>query len=177
MKTVFEVMFYTGVLYALVSFVLGEIFHFADFHMHMDLDGDMSSFSVSPIKPITIAGFVTVFGGIGLMCLKLGKGTIFAVLVAAASALVASSLIYFLVVVPLYKAQNTSAPSKKDLIGLTAKVTSCIAQNGFGKISYSINGNIYNAPAKHINKSFIDSGEEVIIIAIEKNVFYVDLIN
>jgi membrane protein implicated in regulation of membrane protease activity len=75
--------------------------------------------------------------------------------------------------VPLYKAQNTSDVSQKKLIGMRAKVISAIIEDGYGMISYVVNGKRYNAPAQHISKQAIAQGEEVSIYEIKDNLFYV----
>ena len=88
-----------------------------------------------------------------------------------------SFVLYKFIVVPLYKAQNTSSVSQDKLIGMKAIVISPILENGFGVISYVVNGSKYNAPAQHINKKSVLQGEEVIIYEIKNNIFYVEPLN
>lgn len=169
MFLVYKITFITGVLYAVATLILGHLFDSLDF----DGDVDFSILSFIPIKPVTIVTFITVFGGVGIMTTLNGFSTIAALIISLAIAYTTTFLIYKLIVLPLFKAQNTSAASQKDLIGMTAKVSSKILENAFGQITYSNKGNTYSSPAKSIENKAIEAGTEVVIISIENNVFYV----
>lgn len=195
MIKVFQICFATGAIFTVVSFVLGQLTHFIGMDSHMDVgsgghadisggghidtvvdghvDAQLPFFPVSPLKPIVIASFVTVFGGIGMICQILHYSTLMSVLVALFTAFATSSLLYSFIVVPLYKAQNTSAVSQKALIGAIAKTTLPIKTKQYGKITYCINGNTYSAPALSVDKKDIEMGAHVVIIDIKKNTFYV----
>lgn len=176
MLTVYQIAFYTGILYAVVGFILGELFNFANLHIDAHIDGDIPFFSVSPLKPSTIAAFITVFGGVGILGTKLGKGAVLTLIGAVVIAFIAASLIYFLIIVPLYKAQNTAITDHQKIKGLSAVVTSPILENGYGEISYTVNQNEFTSPAKYIGKTYLGAGKEVFIVYIEDNVFYVDTV-
>lgn len=172
---IYKIIFATGVLYAVVSFLLGQLFDFNHIQLHVHLDGEMPLFGgISPIKPITIVTFITVFGGVGLMISDVGFSNIVSLLISFIAALITSFLMFRLIVIPLYKHQNTSVSSQKDLIGTSATVVSTIFKDGFGEIKYVKNKNTYSAPAKHISNKTIGSGEQVFIVKIEDNIFYVD---
>lgn len=191
MLKLFQVCFYTGALYTIISFVLGQLLDFAgvggdvDADMDMDLDidvdadtaidvdGNLPGTVISPLKPITIASFVTVFGGVGMIFLRYGHGILIATAAAAITAFTISFLLYRFLVVPLYRAQNTSAVSQKDLIGSMAKAALHMEGSKFGKINYTVEGNTYSAPAKSIDGAAIAKGVPVVIINIQKNIFYV----
>lgn len=193
MLKVFQVCFATGVLFSVLSFIMGRISNFAhmgvDTEIDVDVDTDMSvdgdtglsaptsaeapEISVSPLKPIVITTFVTVFGGIGMICTILGLTQASAAVIALISGAAAAFLLYRFIIVPLYRAQNTSARSQKELRGALAKVTLAIKGSMFGKISYTIGGNTYSAPARSIDGEDIERGIPVVIINIEKNTFYV----
>ncbi|MDR3239672.1 MAG: hypothetical protein LBT44_06245 [Clostridiales bacterium] len=161
--------FGVGTGYAIISFLLGEIIHIFDFDAEIDLFGGL----VSPFKPSVIAAFVTVFGGVGLILS--GRLGIFTALgLAALSGMAVSFLMYRYIIVPLYRAQNTSAIEKQGFIGLPAKVTERIPQGQYGKITYYANGNTYSAPAKSQDGSEIGRNEPVVIVCIEKNTYYVE---
>lgn len=170
MITIYKITFITGLLYAGVSLILGHLFDSMDF----DGDVDIPLFTILPVKPITIVTFITVFGGVGIMCNNRGMSSLFTLLIALLSAYLVSFLVYRFVVVPLYKAQNTSAASQKEIIGLDARVKSSIMENGFGQISYVSKGNTYDSPAKHIKGEFIEVGTEVFIVDIKDHVYYVE---
>lgn len=191
----FQVCFVTGALFTAVSFVLGQVTHFVgmDAHAgHMDVGGhtDMTAdghldsqvdvhvpflqgLPISPLKPVIIASFITVFGGVGIICLQKNYSSILALFIAIAAAFAVSALIYAFILVPLYKAQSTSAVSQKELIGSIAKAVLNMNGNTYGKITYSASGNTYSAPAKSIDGREIGSGANVVIIDIKKNTFLV----
>jgi membrane protein implicated in regulation of membrane protease activity len=193
---VFQVCFATGVLFSILSFIMGRISDFDHMGVDTDIDNDIDTdFStdtdfdvdtdmsveveavpelpVSPLKPIVITAFVTVFGGIGMICTIKGYSQAAAVVIALISGAAAAFLLYRFIIVPLYRAQNTSAISQKQLRGALAKVSLAINGNLFGKITYTVSGNSYSAPARSIDGEDIERGVPVVIISIEKNTCYV----
>jgi membrane protein implicated in regulation of membrane protease activity len=190
MEQVYTIVFWVGVIYTVVTFLMGGLFGLfhidgnVDTHIdcnigthaggHVDLSGASPTFTIFPLKPITIVSFLTVFGGIGMIGTshKIGAAVLFAV--ALISGFIVSFILYKFIVVPLYKAQNTSAFSRKSLVGIKAKVISPIYEKGFGTIAYVVNSKKYNAPAQHVGGMAIAQGEEVIIYEIKDNVFYVE---
>lgn len=171
-KAIFAISFWTGVIMTVVSFVLGRIFDFFDIDGDIDIQGHMSFMTVSPLKPIVILTFITVFGGAGLMSME-RWGSISSLFIALAAAFLVSFAVYRFIVVPLYRAQNTSAISQKELIGREANVALGMEGESFGKIIYIVNGNTYTSPAKSIDGAKISRGEKVVIEKIENNVFWV----
>lgn len=197
MLKLFQVCFYTGVLYTVISFVLGNLLDFAgvggdvDIDMDIDVDvgsgidlevgsdiqgvghSDMPGATISPLKPVTIAAFITVFGGVGMIFLKSGYSAVIAVVAAMCLGLAVSYLLYRLIIVPLTRAQNTSAVPQAELVGSLAYATLNMKDKEYGKIHYSVGGNTYSAPAKSIDGKMIAKGAPVVIIDINKNTFYV----
>ncbi len=197
MEQVYTIVFWVGVLYTVVTFLMGGLFGLVhldghidthvDTHIdthfdiqcdtHIDTAGVSPTFTIFPLKPITIVSFLTVFGGIGMMGTNNGLNAVLLFMVALASGLITAFILYKFIVVPLYKAQNTSAFSRNKLIGMQAKVISPIMEQGFGTIAYVVNGRKYNAPAQHVGKKAVAQGEEVIIYEINNNTFYVQPLN
>lgn len=177
MVFVFEVCFYAGLLLILISFVLGE---FLDFFGVDGLDFDGFDLNlILPLSPMLLILLMTVFGGTGLTLhrsqLKLPSVVI--VLLSLATGYVVAMLINRFVVIPLKRAENTSAVPQEELIGQSGVVTEKIHKNRFGEIKYVINGSTYLAPAKATTEEEILVGEEVTICWIEDHVFYVKHIN
>ncbi len=179
MFRLFQIAFWVGVLFTFATFILGQLFDLGDFdgdidfESDFDFDADVPGYAISPLKPIVITSFVTVFGGVGLILLNRGMESPIAAFIAVAAATTVSWLLYNLVVVPLHKAQNTSAISQAALIGREAKATLNMSKDSFGNIVYAVGGNTYSSPAKTLEEEIIHKGEEVIIKKIEKNIFYV----
>lgn len=186
---VYWLIFWVGVIYTVVTFLLGGLSGFIhldthfDTHFHCDLDTNMDgydispTFAVSPLKPITIVAFITVFGGVGVMGSKHGLNPIITFLIAIILGFLVAFLIYKFLLIPLYKAQNTSAIYQKQLVGVKGRVVTPIIKGGFGTISYIVNGSTYNAPAQHVTKEAIPQGAEILIFKIEQNIFYVEPLN
>ncbi|WP_040214734.1 NfeD family protein [Clostridium polynesiense] len=167
MRSVYYLFFCIGVVYTIITFVLGGIFDSFDISGEGSFEGVLSS-----LKPSVIISFCTIFGGIGLMTLNklpwyLGLS------ISLLSAFLTAYIINKFIIVPLYKSQNTSAGEKAEFIGREALVISPILEKSYGTISYSYKGNTYTSPAKSIEGERIDQGLTVIIIKIEDNLCYV----
>jgi len=170
MQTVFIVCFGVGVGYALIGFILGEVL--GVIHLDSAIHVDGGDAIVSPLKPVLLAVFLIVFGGLGLLLLpKLFFGL--TLVAAALCGLAASFLFYRFILVPMYKAQNTSTPEIQSLVGHAAKVTELIPQGKYGKITYYVNGNTYSAPAKSDSGDEIKRDTPVEIMYIENHTYYV----
>ncbi|WP_026881692.1 hypothetical protein [Clostridium akagii] len=183
MEHAYIILFLVGVIYTVITFLLGgffDIIHIGgDLTAHIDGGigsghGGSDGGSISPLKPITIVSFVTVFGGIGIIGTSHGINPIITFIVAFLIGLVISFSIFRFVIVPLSKAQNTSAVYQDKLIGMQAVVISKIMENGFGTIGYVVNGTKYNAPAQHVSKKSVEQGEKVLIYLIKDKIFYVE---
>lgn len=170
----FQICFLTGTAYTVISFLMGQLFDFVDIDGDVDFDGDVTGVNVSPLKPIIIVAFITVFGGIGIISVKAGLTAAYALLISVCSGLFIAYIIYRYIVIPLYKAQNTSAASQTELIGHRAKMKLGTKGDNFGRVIYVVNGNTYTAPAKSLDGKEINKDEDVIIVEIRKNVFFVD---
>jgi membrane protein implicated in regulation of membrane protease activity len=168
MNIVFWVFFGVGIGFTVISFLLGEVFNLTDFDFDLDFAG-----TVSPLKSSVISAFVTVFGGSGLLLSRTHIPIYGIIPLAGLLGVAVAFLIYRFVVVPLSKAQNTSAVEIQSLVGHKAKVTEKIFQGGFGQITYYVNGNTYNSPAKAENGGEIQRGAGVEIIYIQDNTYFV----
>lgn len=173
MEFVFQVCFFTGIGLTLVSVILG---HFFDI---VGVDGlDLGHISLDigiPLSPMVYVLFATVFGGMGLILLRVCPWIPVAGIVVISFLVAAIISIGFFkgIIVPLKKAQNTSAPAQEELIGVLAKVQESIPAQGYGEIAYVVNGNSFIAPAKTTDGHEIKKGTEVSICWIEQYVFYV----
>lgn len=130
--------------------------------------------TIFPVKPITVMSFLTVFGGVGIIGLNHGLAVVWAASIAFVAGLSVSMALFRWVVTPLYRAQNTTTVSQKDLIGLPATVTLDITGQRFGSIRYVVKGSTCTAPAKSLHETTIKAGEEVMIVRIDQNIFWVE---
>lgn len=177
MLTVFQVCFFVGIAIILVGFLIGNL---TDGLGTDGLNLDFIGFDLMlPLSPLLVFLFLTVFGGTGIILYK-QENSLSIVVITIISMVLGSGVSYLinrLVILPLKKAQNTSAPEMEELIGLEAEVTETIQKNGFGEITYVINGNTYKSPAKGSEEEFIKAGSKVAICWIKEHVFYVTKIN
>jgi membrane protein implicated in regulation of membrane protease activity len=163
LNVIFFICLGVGAGFVVITALLGQI------GGALDIDGA----AASPFKPILIAFFLTVFGGLGLIFTPIFPMAWMAISIAAAGGLGLSWLIYRFVVVPLYRWQNTSAHERQSIIGVTAKVTEHIPQGGFGKITYTYEDKIMSGPAKSEDGNEIARNTVVEIMYIEKNTYHV----
>jgi membrane protein implicated in regulation of membrane protease activity len=153
-----------GAGFILISLFVGEF---------MEFEG---ASPLSILKPMLIAIFLVVTGGLGLLLTPnfewLGGGGL-VLFISVISGLAVAGLVNRFVIIPMHRAQNTSAFNIQDTIGTAAEVISPIPQGGYGKIKYSISGSIVTSPAKSEDGNAISTGENVEIIYIEKNTYFV----
>lgn len=173
MELLFTVCFLVGIGLTLLSVILGHIFDI------FGVDGlDIGNVSIDiglPTSPMVYVLWVTVFGGVGMILQRVASSlpTTLICIIAVAVAVIIAAGFYRGILIPLRKAQNTSAPAQEELIGVLAKVQESIPEKGYGEITYVVNGNSYMAPAKTTDGHGIAKGAEVSICWVEQYVFYV----
>lgn len=167
-KTLYTICLSIGVVYSVLSVLLGGIFDI------FNLDGNFDFPFASFLRPIIIVTFLTIFGGVGFLTYD----SFFMVSLAFAflSGLIASFIMWKFILIPLQKAENTSSAKREELIGIEAVVLETIPVKGVGAITYSINGNKYSSPAKSVDDDKIPRFEKVLIVRIENSTFYVSAI-
>ena len=195
MLKVFEICFGTGAIFTVISFLLGHVLHIGHTDVgnadvggidaNLDTSIDLSSGDAgielgghsdgffTALKPTIILSFITTFGGIGIISLRNGFSNAISTAIAILIAFIISFSINRFIIVPLNKAQNTSAISQKKLKGNLGKLAVGISGNGFGRVNYTVGGNSYNSPAKSYDGKDIEKGSDVMIIEIKNRVFYV----
>ncbi len=152
-------------------------------HLNSDNAGPGEAHSVSSglvslvsilINPMVAVSFLTVFGGFGILGVKvLGWGAVVVFVFSLLSAVSTSAFLYNFIVKPIYRSENTSNVSREKLIGVPAEVTTDILELGYGTIQYTVNSLKYTGPAKHFEGKAVKQGEKVFICKIENNTFYV----
>jgi len=128
------------------------------------------------LQPKLIAVFLMVTGGLGIMLSNRIDGifsTGIVLTISVLSGLLIAGIINRFIIVPLIKAQNTSAFNKQATIGTVAKIISPIPVGGYGKIRYSVSGSTVTSPAKSEDGGGIKNGEEVAIVYIEGGTYFV----
>lgn len=124
------------------------------------------------LKPNLIILFCTLFGGFGLIFVNNGISPPLAAFPAGLIGLVGAAIINKFLI-KLLKNQSTVATSQRDLIGHLGKAALNMQGEQVGYIIYAVNGNTYQSPAKSFEKTPIKIGEDIIIVDIKDNLFYV----
>lgn len=178
-----------GVFYALLVMIAGGL-HSIHLPIHVDLShlpihlpgvpdvhtGDVASHDVSilSLSPISIAAFITSFGGIGIIATQ-GFGAsgtsslLWAIFGSILVAIVSHFAFFYLFVAP----QASSAVRTSDVIGLTAEVTAPIPGSSVGEIAFVAMGERHTATARSQDGSPISRGSLVTIAGLAGTVMIV----
>ena len=105
----------------------------------------------SPLSPVSLALFVTTFGGIGLLLKKFGSPLIVQIPVAAASGIVMGGLISYVFYKIMQVTDGSSQPRPGEEIGVEAEVTVPIPNDGLGEIAYVLRGTRFTNPARTVD--------------------------
>ena len=146
-----------------------------DFHIdHGDFSFDHGSVDVSPLSPITIASFVTSFGGLGLIGtqLLLLADRISLFFAAAGASLIAGGMFLFYSRV-LVAGQGSSHVRLAELGGKSAEVIIPIPQNGLGQVAFVARGARTTWGARSIDGEAIPRGTVVTIEAVTSSTIIV----
>lgn len=161
-----------GVLYALVSVLLGDVVSEA-------LNGalDFLSFDGYPwIEPTTLVGSIAVFGGAGLLLSEYtGFGTAAIIVAALVTGVAAGACIYFWYVKPIKRSENSTAYSLQDFTGALAEVVTSIPALGYGEVLVKAGAGITNQIAASFDGSAIPGGSKVVVVEVKDNTLRVAL--
>ena len=173
METLFTSCFIIGVVITVLSFIVGSAFDIAGVD---GIDLDVAGVDINvPLSPVVYLSFLTVFGATGMILTNSSDfSKVVILLISAGAGIVVATVLYKGIVLPLKRAQNTSAPDREELIGLEAEVNETILPGRFGEIRYTIHGNSFTSPAKCVNEELkLKEGTKVSICIIKDDVYYV----
>lgn len=163
-----------GVFYALFVMISGGLhaihvpalhFDLSGIHLpgggaHVDVGGAPDhEVHLLSLSPISIASFVTAFGGIGLIATQGygasgGASLLWAIGGSIIIALASHFLVFYLFIAP----QASSEVKQNTLIGMTAEVTAPIPGNSVGEIAYVAMGERYTSTARAADGQDIPRG-------------------
>jgi membrane protein implicated in regulation of membrane protease activity len=128
---------------------------------------DAPDVPASPISPITIASFITVFGGLGVLCIQLFETTPgVSLIVATIGGLGASGVMYLFYSQFLIRSQGSSELRRGELIGMHAQVTVPIGESTTGQVAYRTKAGRMNSMARSLDNRPIARGEFVEIVRV-----------
>lgn len=111
---------------------------------------------IAPLSPATIAMFMTVFGGVGIILTSMFKlGLFLSLPISLGAGALAAALIFLLFYHLFTKMQASSETRMADVIGLLGEVTIPIPAAGVGEVAYTSRGSRLVSPAR------TETGEEI----------------
>jgi membrane protein implicated in regulation of membrane protease activity len=126
---------------------------------------DTPDVSVSPLSPITIASFVTSFGGIGVLAIQFfNVDPRISLLWATGGALLISALMFLFYSQVLIRAQGSSQVSAREILGLPAEVTVPIGEASPGQVTYVTKAGRMSSIARSADGQPISRGQLVEIV-------------
>ncbi len=180
MLTAFQVCFWLGVVVTVVNAVLGAFFDVMDFGLDLDFDFDLGDLhfdlgNLLPLTPSLFFLFLTVFGGVGMLGYTRLPLPLLLVL-AICGGLLLSGLVNHFIVAPLRRISAKESGEQADFVGLPAQVSERIFENGYGRITFTFDGNIITAPAKTSDGAAMETGAQVVVLEIKDQVYIVELL-
>lgn len=181
---VYGICLVVGLLFALVSAVVGHLFggdHGGEVgtggHAEAGFD-DAGIPTISFFSPTVLASFVTAFGAFGLIFTRIEATK--SVWVSAPLAVVgglgiAGITLWFFNKV-FQKTQSSSESRLSTVVGMTASVITPIPENGVGEIAYVQASSRYTAPARAEGNVAIPAGQPVRITRVVGTQFYVEVL-
>ena len=198
LNCVYFFLFALGVGYAIIAAVMGGLSHVdlpgvdidipgIDLHpgeadIHLDIpfvhdishDVDHPEVGLSPISPITIATFITTFGGVGLIVNNLTSlSPVLGLLISTASGLALSSALFLLFARVLMATQGSTAVQIGELAGQAGEVTAPIPEGKVGEVVFVARGTRMRSPARSADGRAIPRGTMVEIMEEAGNVVIV----
>lgn len=185
--------FISGVVYASISALLGGLFGFEhggieagggvgaahDFgtshdigagHGEVHAGGVQGEMAISPLSPMTIATFSTVFGGTGLILTRLFKYGFFITLpVSVVAGFLVAGVVFIFFYRVFVAVQASSEVQVGELVGITGEVTVAIPADGVGEIAYVTLGGRYTAIARSDTGQPIDRHKTIKITRVVGN--------
>lgn len=190
LNCIYFVLFAVGVGYAIIAGLMGGISQIdvpgidldipgvelnpgePDIHLELPFDHDIShsvdhpEVGFSPLSPITIATFVTTFGGVGLITNNLtALSPLWGLLISTASGLAISSLIYLVYGRLLGGIQSSSEVRQGETVGRIAEVVAPIPAGEVGSVAFVIRSTRAQSLARSADGKAIPRGTLVEIVA------------
>lgn len=130
---------------------------------------------LSPVSPMVISGFITIFGATGIITQHVATEipSIFTALIAIGIAFVGAAILWFTLSAIIKTVSGSSEAKVGDLIGHEAEVITPIRVGSVGEIAYIYNESRYNAPARCIDKSDVERNQLVKIVRIVGTTYFV----
>jgi len=128
---------------------------------------DAPDIATSVLSPITIASFITAFGGIGVLALQFFEvDPRWSLVWATGGAVLLSGLMFLFYSQFLIRSQSSSEVKASELVGLTAEVSVPIGTGATGQVAYNTKAGRMLSMAKAVDGGEIPRGHLVKIVRI-----------
>jgi len=177
---VYFFLFTLGVGYAIIVGLMGGFAsaHAPDFDLdgpdiHLELSGahdishdvDHPEVGLSPLSPITIATFITTFGGVGLLSNNLFPfSQIIGLFIATVSGVLLSGSVFMLYAWAIKEVQGSSEVQVGEMVGLTGEVIAPIPEDNVGEIVLVVRGMRARSTARSADGKAISRGTMIEIM-------------
>ncbi|SDO38034.1 hypothetical protein [Alkalicoccus daliensis] len=121
------------------------------------------------VNPITIIGFITLFGGLGYIGEVLGlvsSGLLIIVNLLLSAVIIV--LVNFYIILPLKRTEKSMSSSIQDLKGRVGEVYTSIPADGFGEVIIRRTHGTVSKPAKSFDGEPLKEGRFVLIVDIDE---------
>ncbi|WP_322904637.1 protease [Paenibacillus campi] len=157
METLYWACLLIGAVYALFSLVFGDWLG--------DMLGGLELPGVDFVKPIVLAGTVTVFGGAGIILDKYTTLSTAIVLVfSLAAGILGAVLVFFAYIKPMEHSEVSTGYSIRELVGKIGEITIPVPEIGYGEVMVRLSGGNVVHIASSFDRSLIAAGVRVVII-------------
>lgn len=188
LEFIYLVCFFLGLGFAVLSALLSGLFsghldahldgaglHADGTHLHADPHDGVH---YSPLSPVTIAMFISTFGGTGVVLKRHVNAHVwFHLPLAGVAAFAVAGAVSYLFYKILSSTQSTSQPRPEEAIGLEAEITVPIPNNGLGEIAYTVRGTRLTNPAQSLDGKELPARLTVRIVKQVGNTYIVEKVH
>jgi membrane protein implicated in regulation of membrane protease activity len=133
-------------------------------HVEVGADAGQPEVNVPSLSPVTIASFVTAFGGFGLIAIGVfNVSTQWSLAWAAGGGLIVAVIAHFAFGYFLIAPQGSSEVRLRDIVGAVAEVTTPIPSSSVGEVAFVAQGGRMTYTAKSATGAPIARGTTVMI--------------
>lgn len=125
------------------------------------------------INPMTIAAFLTWFGGVGYLVERHHWILLTGLGIATLAGLTGASIVFWFVAKVLMAHDYTMDPADYEMVGVLGRICSGVRENGTGELLYEQMGARKVCAARSENGETLSKGEEVVVTRYERGVAYV----
>jgi membrane protein implicated in regulation of membrane protease activity len=181
--------FAVGFVFSVLSFVFGGMRWHLPFHFHLhggkplvhtgtDAPTGHAQHhgTVSPINPVTIAAFLTWFGGMGYLLTRFsGMVLIGALSLSLLAGIIAGGIVFLFLAKILISEDQHLDPADFEMVGVLGRISNPVRAGGTGEMIYSQAGTRRVCGVRAEDGSAVAKETEVVVTRYEKGIAYVRL--